>query len=143
MGGPEKPYDCADCLAFCCTVYQAIGVTEADARRLARHKGVTVPVFLAFYALQPQPASGGYILKRKPDGASGDGQCCIFLDTDTRRCTVYDARPQVCREFPVRTAQAQGAAGRCCYYDLYLYVRRETGDPQATPLIQLKRRVSA
>ncbi|MBL7671818.1 MAG: YkgJ family cysteine cluster protein [Bdellovibrionaceae bacterium] len=25
---------------------------------------------------------------------------CIFLDSDTRLCTVYEKRPGVCREFP-------------------------------------------
>lgn len=25
---------------------------------------------------------------------------CVFLDSETRRCTVYERRPGVCREFP-------------------------------------------
>ena len=25
---------------------------------------------------------------------------CIFLDSKNRRCTVYEKRPQICREFP-------------------------------------------
>lgn len=25
---------------------------------------------------------------------------CVFLDSKSRRCTVYENRPQICREFP-------------------------------------------
>lgn len=25
---------------------------------------------------------------------------CVFLDTRTRLCTVYESRPEVCRQFP-------------------------------------------
>lgn len=25
---------------------------------------------------------------------------CVFLDTKTRRCTVYETRPEICRQFP-------------------------------------------
>ena len=28
------------------------------------------------------------------------GRDCYFLDSKTRLCTVYDRRPDVCREFP-------------------------------------------
>lgn len=28
------------------------------------------------------------------------GRDCYFLDSKTRRCTVYEKRPGVCREFP-------------------------------------------
>lgn len=34
-----------------------------------------------------------FILKQKPGGD------CIFLD-ERRRCTVYEKRPEICRQFP-------------------------------------------
>jgi Fe-S-cluster containining protein len=38
--------------------------------------------------------SGLFIIEQR---ANGD---CIFLDEKTRRCTVYERRPEVCRTFP-------------------------------------------
>lgn len=29
-----------------------------------------------------------------------NGRDCFFLDSKTRRCTVYEKRPDVCRQFP-------------------------------------------
>ena len=40
--------------------------------------------------LQPQPY---YWLKRKENGS------CIFLNDETKLCTIYDNRPQICRDF--------------------------------------------
>ncbi len=34
----------------------------------------------------------------------------MFLDQETRKCTIYHGRPLVCREFPTTS--------RCSYYDL-------------------------
>jgi Fe-S-cluster containining protein len=32
--------------------------------------------------------------------AQVSGRDCVFLDGETRRCTVYEKRPEVCRKFP-------------------------------------------
>ena len=135
-----KLYDCAACPAVCCTVYEAVSLDDRDARRLASHLGMTADIFLALYARRGP--RGETVLKRKADAASGTGECCTFLDTEARRCTVYDARPDVCRDFPVRGAQAAGAEGRCCYYDVLTYVRKESGDAQRIPLVQIVRLVA-
>ena len=50
------------------------------------------------------------------------GTACQFLDLETRRCTVYEARPAVCREFP--------GAVRCGYYDFLSFERRTQEDPE-------------
>src|ERR1044072_1063613 len=34
-------YDCVDCPAFCCSVYDRVQVTPRDIRRLAKHFNVT------------------------------------------------------------------------------------------------------
>ena len=133
----RRAYDCGDCPAICCTVYEAVSVDDADARRLARHLGLTPAAFVAL-ATRRGPR-GETILRRKPDLASGTGECCAFLDTQTRRCKVYDARPEVCRDFPAEKARE---GGRCAYYDLLRYVRRESGDPDRVPLVQIVRLVA-
>src|SRR3546814_1934135 len=55
------------------------------------------------------------------------GSICTFFDTDKRRCTIYEARPEICREYPGRK--------RCGYYD---FLRSE----EHTSEIQSLKRIS-
>jgi Fe-S-cluster containining protein len=50
---------------------------------------------------------------------------CQFLDTEERRCTIYHARPAVCREYP--------DSKRCGYYDFLASERRRQCDPEFIP----------
>ena len=50
---------------------------------------------------------------------------CQFLDQKTRRCTVYEARPGICREYP--------GTCRCGYYDFLSFERRVQEDPEFIP----------
>ncbi|MFX8585764.1 YkgJ family cysteine cluster protein, partial [Acinetobacter baumannii] len=56
-------------------------------------------------------ATGFYLLEQKTNGD------CRFLGED-RRCTVYEARPDTCRDFPLRVGPR---IGFCPY--------RKTGTP--------------
>jgi Fe-S-cluster containining protein len=47
---------------------------------------------------------------------------CMMLDQKTRRCTVYEARPGVCRKFP--------DTSRCGYYEFLKFEREQQGDPE-------------
>lgn len=132
----RKSYDCAACPAVCCTVYESVSVDDRDVGRLAAHANLPADIFAAFYTRQ---LDGSTVLRRKNDPLSGTGRCCTFLDVETRRCPVYDARPEVCRDFPAKRAQE---AGRCAYYDLLTYVRRESGDDSRVPPVQIKRLVA-
>ncbi len=40
---------------------------------------------------------------------------CVFLDAQTRRCTIYDVRPAVCRDYP----QVGPKPGHCPHEALY------------------------
>ncbi len=51
---------------------------------------------------------------------------CRFFDTDERRCTIYSARPAVCRAFP--------GSARCGYYDFLSFERRAQEDPEFVAL---------
>ena len=137
MDDAAKTFDCMECPAICCTVYSDVGIDDADVLRLARHLGVSVPAFTARYARRLP--GGKTDLRQKPDEISGTGSCCIFLDTETRRCTVYEARPEACRDWPKRE---HGPEGRCAYFDLLTYVRRESGDESRVPLVQIVRLVA-
>jgi uncharacterized protein len=105
-------YDCLKCPGYCCS-YPIITVTKADAQRIAKH--FDMPLEKAekkFFR-----AADGYkrLLKRKKD--EHFGRICQFFDTEKRRCGIYEARPNTCREFP--------GDDNCGYYD-FLAFERET-----------------
>ena len=110
-------YDCSKCPAYCCT-YPVIVVTIRDVLRLAKHFGIS-----------PEEAERKFtksahghkrVLRRRTDAYFG--RACRFLDQKTRRCTIYSARPAVCRQFP--------AEERCGYYDFLDFERRHQNDPE-------------
>ncbi|HLE96512.1 MAG TPA: YkgJ family cysteine cluster protein [Candidatus Thermoplasmatota archaeon] len=71
-------FRCIEGCGFCCTT--APGLLAGEERALPRA-----------------------LVERKPDGALGlrlEGAACAALD-GARRCTVYEARPSTCRQFPV------------------------------------------
>ncbi len=59
-------------------------------------------------------------MRRKKD--EHYGKICRFFDTEERRCTIYAARPGVCRAFP--------GSARCGYYDFLSFERRAQNDPE-------------
>jgi Fe-S-cluster containining protein len=101
-----------------------VQVTKRDIRRLARHFSVDFETAQRRFTTTWQ---GEQILRRKADPIFG--QACKFLDPSTRRCTIYNGRPSVCREFPART--------RCAYYDLLTFERSQQGDETVLPLVQI------
>jgi Fe-S-cluster containining protein len=117
-------YDCTKCPAYCCAIYDRVQVTKRDIRRLADHFGVDFETAQKRYTTTWQ---GEPILRRKADPIFG--KACKFLDPATRQCTIYDARPLVCREFPGRV--------RCAYYDLLQFERIQQGDDTVVPLVQI------
>jgi Fe-S-cluster containining protein len=121
---PRLTYDCSKCPAYCCAIYERVQVTPRDVNRLARHFGITFEQanqrFTKMYGKER-------VLRRKYDPIFG--QACGFLNKETRQCTIYHARPSVCREFPVTT--------RCAYYDLLRFERRQQDDVDALPLVKI------
>lgn len=121
--GPKQSvqYNCAKCPGYCCS-YPVISLTKYDLERLARHFG-----------LEPEAAAKRFtkaahghkrIMRRKKD--EHFGMICQFFDTEKRSCTIYAARPSVCRAFP--------GAGRCGYYDFLSFERRTQNDPEFVAL---------
>ena len=123
-GNNALKYDCDKCIAYCCSIYDRVQVTPRDIRRLAAHFRVALEVatqrFTKLYGKER-------ILRRKADRLFG--QACMFLDQDTRKCTVYNARPLTCREFPTTS--------RCAYYDLIEFEREQQNDPDVLPLVKI------
>lgn len=111
----KASYNCSKCPGFCCS-YPIIPVNKTDVVRLARHFGVTFEKAAKRYT---KAAHGRkFVLRRKKD--EHFGRICRFFDTDKRRCTIYEARPSTCREYPTQK--------RCGYYDFLTFERQQQGD---------------
>jgi Fe-S-cluster containining protein len=122
---PRVYFDCSKCPAYCCGIYERIQVTKRDLNRLAKHFGLTVERATKRYTKLWDGKER--VLKRTPDPILGEA--CQFLNHETRGCTIYHARPQVCREYPDRS--------RCSYYDVLQFERRQQDDPNVLPLFQI------
>ncbi|MBV9469152.1 MAG: YkgJ family cysteine cluster protein [Abitibacteriaceae bacterium] len=118
-------YDCGKCPAFCCSVYERVAVTKKDLQRLAKYFKVTVEeAGKRFTRMNGEER----VLRRAKDPLLGEA--CHFLDRKTRGCTIYHARPDVCRTYPARS--------RCAYYDLLQFEREQQSDqPNVIPLVTL------
>ena len=117
MRGTSKPrYNCAKCPAYCCT-YPRTAVTDNDIKRLAKGLGKSVAYVREKYTKVVQ---GERVLRHKHDEIFDT--CCKFLDVETRKCTIYEHRPRVCRSFPGQV--------RCGYYDFLTFERAAQDDPE-------------
>jgi Fe-S-cluster containining protein len=112
-------YNCARCPAYCCS-YDRIEVTKRDLLRIAKHFGLSYRQAEKRYT---KSAKGDRVLRHRKDHIFK--QVCGFLDQETRRCTIYNARPAVCREYP--------DTRRCGYYDFLASERRRQCDPEFIP----------
>ncbi|MFQ5772891.1 MAG: YkgJ family cysteine cluster protein [Kiloniellaceae bacterium] len=117
MSPPTASYSCARCPAYCCS-YARIVVKKRDLERLAKHHGLGVEEARAKFTKRGHE-DGEIVLRHKKD--EHFGTVCRFLDRKTRRCTVYKARPVICRDFP--------GGRRCGYYDFLSFERRTQEDP--------------
>ena len=109
-------YNCAKCPGYCCS-YPVIPLNSRDVKRLARHFG------LGFEAARKKftkvDGDEPYAMRRKAD--EHFGRICRFFDTDKRRCTIYEARPEICRSYP--------GDNKCGYYDFLVSERQSQEDP--------------
>jgi Fe-S-cluster containining protein len=85
----EEKIDCRAC-ANCCKVAET-NLQERDVEKLARHLGISVKQFIAEYTTMSVQEDDEVILRRNEHG-------CIFLDGND--CSVYEARPGTCGDFP-------------------------------------------
>mgnify|MGYP006266183511 CR=1 FL=1 len=111
-------YDCLKCPAYCCS-YEHIPATAADIKRLAAHFGLSAEEARRKFTKKGDDENPR-VMRHKAD--EHYGSVCRFLDSETRNCTIYDARPQICRDFPNRK--------RCGYYEFLLHERETQEDPE-------------
>jgi Fe-S-cluster containining protein len=121
---PRIHFDCNKCPAFCCSIYERVSVTKRDITRLAKYFGVSYDQAKERYT---KDFDGERVLKRVKDSIFDE--TCAFLDQNTRGCTIYHGRPEVCRAYP--------GLSRCTYYELLKYERRQQGDDSVIPVVKI------
>ena len=114
-------YDCEQCPAYCCS-YPRVIVSKKDLKRLARHFGVGLEKARQKYTKKGEE-KGERILRHRKDQIYAT--VCRFLDPEDRCCTVYEARPRICRQYP--------GEPNCGYYDFLSFERRAQKNPEFVP----------
>lgn len=112
-------YNCAKCPGYCCS-YPVIPLSKRDVQRLADHFELSFET--ARRKFTKVDGDEDYAMRRKKD--EHFGKVCRFFDTERRSCTIYRARPTICRTYP---------GGRCGYYDFLSSERRAQEDPEFVP----------
>jgi Fe-S-cluster containining protein len=119
---PKLKYDCSKCPGYCCT-YDWIPVTRRDIARLGKRFGLDVEAARKKFTKYVD-SYGRDVLRHRKDHIYKTA--CQFLDQTTRRCTVYEHRPAICRQYPEEN--------RCGYYDFLSWEREHQDDPDFIPL---------
>lgn len=117
MSTPRNQYNCLKCPGYCCS-YPRIPVTDADVARLAGRFGIPPEEARRRFTKRGQD-EGERVLRHTHDPIFDSS--CRFLDVEKRRCTIYEHRPDACREYP--------GSARCGYYDFLASERRRQEDP--------------
>ena len=112
-------FNCAKCPGYCCS-YPVIPLTKRDVQRLADYFKLSFEV--ARRKFTKVHGDEKFAMRRKADVHFG--KVCRFFDTAKRSCTIYKARPTICRTYP---------GGRCGYYDFLSSERRAQEDPELIP----------
>jgi Fe-S-cluster containining protein len=119
----KSRYDCLKCPGYCCS-HPRIAVSDYDIERLARHFGISTRAARERFTYRYQTQDvDEQILRHQRDHIYKS--VCRFFDTDERRCTIYEARPNVCRRYPY---------GKTCgYYSFLSFEREHQGDQDFIP----------
>jgi Fe-S-cluster containining protein len=92
-------------------------LTKRDVQRLADHFGLGFKDARRKFTKVDDDEP--YAMRRKEDAHFG--RICRFFDTEARRCTIYTARPAICRDYP--------GSHSCGYYDFLKSERQSQEDP--------------
>ena len=110
-------YNCLKCPGYCCS-YPLIALNKRDVERLARHFDLSFED--ARRKFTKVDGDEPYAMRRKAD--EHYGKVCRFFDTEKRCCTIYTARPEICRQYP--------GDSHCGYYEFLKHERLAQEDPE-------------
>lgn len=97
----QQNVDCTAC-ANCCR-HSVVPVSHSEVEKIASYLGITPAAASRIYTVPDPEAPASRILKNS-------GNSCVFLDGNL--CTVYDARPKTCRDFPHVASGTHSLGGR-------------------------------
>jgi Fe-S-cluster containining protein len=106
---PYNSINCSNCRAHCCSM--PVEVRAEDLIRLGlvtkdelenSVKKTAKKLKKAGYISSYREGTDFFMLSQKSNSD------CYFLDSQTRLCTVYDRRPDTCRDFPSRIGTRVG-----------------------------------
>lgn len=119
-------FDCTKCPGYCCS-HELIEVSEFDIARLAKHLGLSKSQTKKRYTYRYKTRdTDQQSLRHHKDDQYGS--ICRFFDREKRQCTVYDARPNVCRKYPYGNS--------CGYYSFLRFERAHQDDQDYVPLVR-------
>jgi hypothetical protein len=104
-------YDCSKCPGYCCS-YPLIEVSRADVARLAKHHELDYETAEERFTYYDKSEKVRGLRKHKDEHFKS---ICRFFDAKERRCTVYQARPEACRDYPYSKS--------CGYYQFLKFER--------------------
>lgn len=97
----QHQVDCTAC-ANCCR-HSIVSVNRREIQEIAEHLNVAAEEVVRLYTVPDPDAPALRILRNS-------GQACVFLDRNL--CTIYEARPQACRDFPHVAVGTHSLGGR-------------------------------
>lgn len=101
--------NCSKCIATCCTM--PVEVSGSDLVRLGlctfeelsfSHKDVAKKLLKKKIIKKFDSKNQIFVLSQMALGE------CLYLDLKTRKCTIYEKRPEVCRRFPTLVGSRLG-----------------------------------
>jgi Fe-S-cluster containining protein len=116
----KNSFDCSKCTAYCCS-YDHIEVKARDIERLAKHFGLSAAAAKKRFTKVVE--DGDLVLRHHKDHIFKS--VCMFLDQKKRCCSVYEARPSLCKVYPYGT--------RCGYYQFLKFERQHADDEEFIP----------
>jgi len=105
-------FKCTGCGDCCTGAPGYVWVNQAEIDALATRLGMSVAAFEKAYVRQVG-------VRRTLKELKNRNYDCVFLDPQTRRCTVYEDRPRQCRTWPfwdsnLKSPEAWQAACEAC-----------------------------
>ncbi len=91
----RERFMCQRCGA-CCTIFDGVKITENEMKGLGVHQTERQNAFTKI--------EGVYYMKEP----------CRFYDSNSAECTIYQYRPETCRNFPVHTVNCEDGLIHLC-----------------------------
>ena len=91
-----NPKACEECGGRCCTGESGyIWVNPLEMQKIANFLNISLEEFKKFYLIKVDLK---FTIKEKK--LEENNYACIFFDEKTKKCTIYDVRPNQCKTFP-------------------------------------------